>query len=432
MDENPATAAGHRRRPRPGSRRIRLLMGTVPVLIGAGLGLTATPVGAVPTLVPAPPPIDLGTLGGPTSSATAVQGTLVVGTSTNAAGQNRAFWYDLAKPVASRRMRDFGTLGGTTATAVAISGSVVVGSSATAQGQDHAFAYDFAEPVATRRMRDLGTLGGPTSYAIAVSDRLVVGTSTTATGATRAFVYDLAQPAATRHMVDLGTLGGASAFPTGVSGRLVVGESDIGGGAHHAFAYDVPVPPATGRLRDLGTLGGSSSTATAVSGRLVVGRADSAGGDHAFAYDLAAATPSMRDLGTLGGDHSQALAVYGRVVVGSAATQPGIVHDGVPAGFVIDLRERTPVMRGIGGGGRYAEISDVSNRMAVGWTVAGVERGFAYDLQARTLAFLDTLGGSDSQASAVSGRIVVGLANTPAGGWHATAWVFPAPATGVT
>src|SRR4051812_43678230 len=84
--------------------------------------------------------VDLGTLGGRGASVAAVDDNVVVGSSTRANGDFRAFAYDLAAetPV----MRGLGTLGGRNSEATDIDGNIVVGKSELADGSSHAFAYD--------------------------------------------------------------------------------------------------------------------------------------------------------------------------------------------------------------------------------------------------------------------------------------------------
>ena len=98
---------------------------------------------------------------------------------------------------------DLGTLGGTSSSAVAISpDGQVVGIAGPASGAGpHAFAWTQAGG-----MVDLGTLGGGSSYANAIGPTgQVVGRSTTAGDAqTHAFSWTQAGG-----MIDLGTLGGA-------------------------------------------------------------------------------------------------------------------------------------------------------------------------------------------------------------------------------
>jgi probable HAF family extracellular repeat protein len=114
--------------------------------------------------------IDLGTLGGPTAAATAINAAgQIVGYSTNKAGKTRAFLW------AKGTLRGLGHLGGGHSWAYGINkAGQVVGKSLTASGEYHAFIWTNGV------MKDLGTLGGSSSLAADV-DSLgrVVGSSDT-------------------------------------------------------------------------------------------------------------------------------------------------------------------------------------------------------------------------------------------------------------
>jgi probable HAF family extracellular repeat protein len=104
--------------------------------------------------------------------------------------------YDLATGVVT----DLGTLGGSSSHALAVNDSgVVVGQSQTANGQFHAFRYD----PAVGAMEDLGTLGGTSSIATGINDLGdIVGESTTSTEAQHPFhVWSV-----DRRMIDIGTI----------------------------------------------------------------------------------------------------------------------------------------------------------------------------------------------------------------------------------
>src|SRR4029450_5669696 len=81
-------------------------------------------------------------------------------------------------------LRDLGTLGGSTSVANAVNNyGQVAGWSYTARGQQHAFLWD---PV--NGMRDLGALGGTGSAAYGINDAgQVAGTAQNAAGTPRAF-----------------------------------------------------------------------------------------------------------------------------------------------------------------------------------------------------------------------------------------------------
>ena len=127
------------------------------------------------------------------------------------------------------RLLDLGTLGGASSTAEAINGAAeVAGTSDIAGGGQHAFLH-------SGEMIDLGTLGGTYSSANALNDMsMVVGSSYLAGDANfRAFSW------AGAGMQDLGTLGGLNSVAYGVNNfGTVVGSSDLAlGSALHAFLY---------------------------------------------------------------------------------------------------------------------------------------------------------------------------------------------------
>lgn len=400
--------------------RVRLALASfmsIGVMSVGMLGVTAPAQGSS-----ALAPTDLGTLGGRTSIAEGVSGSLVVGWSEVSLAAMHAFAYDLG--ASSPSMEDLGTLGGTNSQATAASGDVVVGYSdrtAGVQGTEHAFAYDrgAASPV----MRDLGTLGGSTSRALAVSGNIVVGTSEMAGQIWQhAFSFDLSATPGT--MKDLGTLGGNYSAPRAVSANVVVGYGYTAGGSEdYAFAYDLGGPSPA--MQNLGSLGGLESEARGVSGRVVVGFSYLNGDNdrHAFTYNLDAAPKQMLDLGTLGGRSSSAEAISAGNVVGYSNTAAGAQH-----AFAYDLDAASPGMLDLGSlGGNQSVADHVSGNIVVGGsqTAGGDQRGFAYDLgaPAPSMQELGTLGGSLSRASDVDGTIVVGIART-AGELadHAVAW----------
>jgi probable HAF family extracellular repeat protein len=146
--------------------------------------------------------------------------------------------------------RDLGTLGGSTSRALAVNDrGTVVGTAETASGTEHAFVWD--RPTG---MRDLGTLGGARSTATAVSDRgSVTGTAQTSSGVEHAFVWNRRNG-----MRDLGTLGGTSSTATAINDRgAVAGTATNGRGESRAFLWT-----ARRGLRDVG--GSLSSTSVAV------------------------------------------------------------------------------------------------------------------------------------------------------------------------
>ena len=200
-------------------------------------------------------PVDLGTLGGHSSGASAVNaGGQVVGASLLLDGSTHAFSWTEASG-----MIDLGTLGGNLSSASAVNArGQVVGMSATADGATHAFSW-----TAAGGMIDLGTLGGTFSNALAVNaSGQVVGVSTTAATQVRAFSWT-----GGAGMIDLGTVGGdgtSVATAVNASGQVIgytfVTEDDDA--PRHAFSWT-----AKGGMIRLDAFDGNYSNAVAMNAR---------------------------------------------------------------------------------------------------------------------------------------------------------------------
>jgi probable HAF family extracellular repeat protein len=227
---------------------------------------------------------DLGTLGGSTSVATAINDAgQVVGFATTAAGSQHAFLFS------GGVLQDLGTLGGSASTATALNGAGQVVGFSSVPGDQACRAFLWS----AGKMQPLPALGGRESYATGINAAgQIVGSVSTTQGASRAFIYaqgvtqDLVMISdlgtalgisdagsvlgvvsdgwvtrACLHtesdLVDLGSLGGSNTEPTaiGAAGQVVGGSDTVGNRARHAFRWT------RGVMEDLGALGNRDSIA---------------------------------------------------------------------------------------------------------------------------------------------------------------------------
>jgi probable HAF family extracellular repeat protein len=287
-------------------RRLSLLAGLILPLSGCADRTTAPPPKSAPTQaelarnVGALEPVDLGTLGGPSTSrssqalavnpAGAVVGWSTVPNPFLGTGPGAVLWLN-------GQIIDLGALGGHLSTAYAINPQGVIAGAA-GLSQDfflHAFIWRDG------KMSDLGTLRGPDAsslaYGIDPSGR-VVGESDTPSHNRHAVLWDDGE------IVDLGTLGGATSAAYAISpSGMIVGSAATAVGDMHAFVWRNAV------MRDLGTLGGASSAALAVdaAGDVVGWSTNASGAKHAVLWSKGSA--AITDLGTMGRPESVATGI---------------------------------------------------------------------------------------------------------------------------
>jgi probable HAF family extracellular repeat protein len=262
---------------------------------------------------------------------------------------------------------------------------------------------------------DLGTLSGTQSFATSVNSAGAVAGSATVDPDifTHAFIWTK-----TGGISDLGTLGGDLSIGNALSGTgAVVGGSQTAGDfTFHAFIY-------TSALLDVGTLGGDFSNATGVNDAgQVVGSSTLAGeaSTHAFYWD---ARRGMKDLGTLGGTNSQASAIGSEgVAVGGAD-----LGDGVTSNAVYWDHKGIHDIGNLGGGSALALGVNEGGTQIVGQSIvaSGDTHGFLYLKKTHVMRDLGTLGGTQSQANAISPEdgLVVGT-STDAGDVNSLAFLW--------
>jgi probable HAF family extracellular repeat protein len=379
--------------------------------------------------------VDLGTIGGDFSEASAVSSEgIVVGRSSvdDSVARHAFMWSQVTGMIDLGTLKDDKGEDGNQSFATAVSDDgVIAGVGYLPNGTSfHAFVRTPANGVV-----DLGTLGGFASQPTAMNSKgAVVGFSYVRELVNNEFRDDVFFHAflwtERDGMVDLGTLGGKFSFAHAINDDgVVVGDAISQDGLPHAFKWTQE----TGKMIDLGTLGGSNSSAQAINDKgVVAGNSDTdpLNGDfHAFIWtrhrgltDIG--VPRLKRDGLEQDRQSFAEKINDHFVIGQTFQRGDFEH---AHGFAWTRGTGLVDIGTLGGdlGSHAAAVNDDGLVVGGSWTTGNAAfRAFAWSLSSGMMPLESPGGGGGrSEATAINGDLIVGSSCTAGNsGCHATLW----------